>query len=94
MCEDINCYPWVGKLLHFKWQRVDKYNFMFSYAPLDILLTLGQKSLGQTKDPFSPIVCSQLWLVVKARFKGSAGYRWPLILATATHWKATTLRCQ
>lgn len=59
MCEDINCYPWVGKLLHFKWQRVGNYNFMFSYAPLDILLMLGQKSLGQTKDPFSPIACSQ-----------------------------------
>lgn len=50
--------------------------------------------LGQTQGPFSSIVCSQLWLLVKAGFKGSAGYRWPLILATATNWKATGLTCR
>lgn len=42
MSEGINCYPCLGKSLHFKWQRVNKYNFMFSYAPVDILVTLGQ----------------------------------------------------
>lgn len=62
--ESIKYYPQLRKLLHFKEQRMDKYNFMLSYSSSDILVILEQKSLGQTKGPCSPIVCSQLWLVV------------------------------
>lgn len=64
--EGIKYYPQLGELLHFKWQRMDKYHFMFSYSSLEILVILGQKRLGQTKGQFSPIVCSQLWSVVDA----------------------------
>lgn len=64
--EGIKYYLQLGKLLHFKQQRMEKSCFMFSYSSLDVLVILEQKRLGQTKGPGSPIVCSQLWSVAGA----------------------------